>query len=88
MEYRIIRNNGKIFTEPKKYDIELSTLPFVSSKWDDVENKIQKMDTYFKRNGSDSSGKIKDIAFRGAKESLDMAFDPEGEIISPQRSNH
>lgn len=75
-EYRIT-SLARNITLPYKYTVELSNTPYVPSKITKITDSISKSDMYLEMAG------LKDVmfkskSFRGAKEAIDMSFDPDG----------
>ena len=79
-EFRIISLTRNI-TNPYKYTIELSQLPYIPSRIEDIENAVNDNNDYIDRNGSDKI-MFRAHTYKGAKEALDMAFDPEGNYFT------
>jgi hypothetical protein len=80
LDYRIIKVTRNL-TRQYKYSIELSTLPYMPSKITSITNKVTKNETYIEYNGLNTK-MSKSKTFLGAREAIDMAFDPSGSYFT------
>lgn len=80
LDYRIIKVTRNL-TRQYKYSIELSTLPYMPSKITSITNKVTQNETYIEYNGLNTK-MSKSKTFLGAREAIDMAFDPSGSYFT------
>lgn len=80
LDYRIIKVTRNL-TREHKYSIELSTLPYIPTKITSITNKVTQNETYIEYNGLNTK-MSKSKTFLGAREAIDMAFDPSGSYFT------
>ena len=80
LDYRIIKVTRNL-TRQYKYSIELSTLPYIPSKITSITNKVTQNEAYIEYNGLNTK-MSKSKTFLGAREAIDMAFDPSGSYFT------